>query len=91
MASDLQTPYITAMNAFDLPIIETPCVKLCVIEPETGFCIGCGRTRSEIGVWLDISPTERKTIMDALPERVETLTLRKRRRGGRQARVGDRG
>ena len=27
------------------PEIETPCVKLCVVDPETGFCIGCGRTR----------------------------------------------
>jgi uncharacterized protein len=87
MASDPQNPYIAGMNAFDLPAIETPCVKLCVIEPETGFCIGCGRTRMEIGSWLGISPAERQSIMAGLPERVETLTLRKRRRGGRQARL----
>jgi uncharacterized protein len=87
MASDLQTHYIAGMNAFDLPAIETPCIKVCVIEPETGFCIGCGRTRMEIGNWLGITPAERKTIMDGLSERVDTLTLRKRRRGGRQARL----
>jgi uncharacterized protein len=87
MDSDQQTLYMTDMNAFDLPAIDTPCIKVCVIEPETGFCIGCGRTRMEIGNWLGISPAERKTIMDGLPERVDTLTLRKRRRGGRQARL----
>ena len=75
------------MNALDLPEIETPCIRVCVVEPESGFCIGCGRTRTEIGNWLGLSPTERKTIMRGLPERVGNLTLRKRRRGGRQGRL----
>jgi uncharacterized protein len=89
MATDPQNPYIGGMNAFDLPEIETPCIKVCVIEPETGFCIGCGRTRMEIGNWLGISPAERRSIMQGLAERVETLTLRKRRRGGRQGRLAN--
>jgi uncharacterized protein len=67
--------------------IETPCVKICVVDPETGFCIGCGRTRGEIGAWIGLSPTERHTLMDALPERMATLTLRKSRRGGRRGRI----
>jgi uncharacterized protein len=89
MATDPQNPYIGGMNAFDLPAIETPCIKVCVIEPETGFCIGCGRTRMEIGNWLGMSPAERHAIMQGLAERVETLTLRKRRRGGRQGRLAN--
>lgn len=68
--------------------VETPCVKVCVLDPETGFCIGCGRTRGEIARWLSITPAERRGIMDALSERVETLTLRKRRKGGRRGRLG---
>jgi uncharacterized protein len=87
MAIDEQSPYIPDMNAFDLPEIETPCVKVCVVDPETGFCIGCGRTRGEIGSWLGLSPGERHAIMASLDERVETLTLRKRRKGGRQGRL----
>jgi predicted Fe-S protein YdhL (DUF1289 family) len=75
------------MNAIPLPAIETPCVKICVVDPETGFCIGCGRTNSEIGGWLGMSPVERHVIMDALPERVANLTQRKRRRGGRIGRL----
>ena len=77
------------MNAIPLPAIETPCIKVCVVDPETGFCIGCGRTRGEIGNWLGLSPVERQSIMQALPERVSTLTLRKRRRGGRSGRLAD--
>jgi hypothetical protein len=75
------------MNANPLPEIETPCIKVCVVDPETGFCIGCGRTRLEIGSWLGFSPRERKDIMAGLPHRVETLTMRKRRRGGRRGRL----
>ena len=30
------------MNAMNQPAIETPCIKICVVDPETGFCIGCG-------------------------------------------------
>ena len=76
------------MDDSRFPDIETPCVKICVLEPETGFCIGCGRTRGEIGGWLGMTVDERRTIMSALPERVATLTQRKTRRGGRRARLG---
>ena len=79
------------MNASPLPAIETPCIKICVVDPETGFCIGCGRTRMEIGGWLGMSPDQRHAVMETLPERVATLTQRKRRRGGRSARLGSLG
>jgi uncharacterized protein len=75
------------MNDVRFPDIETPCVKICVVEPETGYCIGCGRTRGEIASWLGITPAERAIIMRELPERVETLTQRKTRRGGRRGRL----
>jgi len=74
------------MNANPLPAIETPCIKVCVVDPETGHCIGCGRTRQEIGGWLGFSPEQRREIMASLPQRMESLTSRKRRRGGRRAR-----
>jgi uncharacterized protein len=75
------------MDDSRFPDIETPCVKICVVDPETGFCIGCGRTRMEIAGWLAMVPGERRTIMDSLAERVATLTLRKSRKGGRRARL----
>jgi uncharacterized protein len=75
------------MDDSRFPDIETPCVKICVLEPETGFCIGCGRTRDEIGAWLGMTPVARRDVMDALPERVATMTQRKSRRGGRRGRL----
>jgi predicted Fe-S protein YdhL (DUF1289 family) len=77
------------MNApTQLPVIETPCIKLCVVDPESGFCIGCGRTRPEIAGWLGYTPQLRQAIIAKLPQRVATLTQNRRRKGGRRARVG---
>jgi predicted Fe-S protein YdhL (DUF1289 family) len=75
------------MNANSLPAIETPCIKVCVVDPETEICIGCGRSRFEIGGWLGYSPEQRKSVMTELPERLASLTQRKRRRGGRRGRL----
>ena len=79
------------MNAPHLPAIETPCIRICVVDPETSFCIGCGRTRLEISTWLGMSPEQRRHIMDGLPERVSSLTRRKSRRGGRRGRLQSNG
>ena len=76
------------MNALPPNTIETPCIKVCVVDPETGFCIGCGRTRAEIGGWLGYSAVQRRALMAELPERVATMTQLKRRRGGRRGRLG---
>ena len=80
--------YIRTMDDNRFPGVESPCVKICVVEPETGFCIGCGRTRGEIGGWLGMSPDDRRSVMATLPERGATLTQSKTRRGGRRARLG---
>ena len=58
------------MNFYSELDIESPCIKVCVVDPGSGFCIGCGRTREEIASWLDISVGERRRVMRALPERI---------------------
>jgi predicted Fe-S protein YdhL (DUF1289 family) len=63
--------------------IESPCVKVCVIDPATGFCIGCFRTIDEIAGWSALTPVARARVMDELPGRA---AAKRRRRGGRAAR-----
>lgn len=51
------------------PAMESPCVKICVIDDATGLCTGCLRTRGEIAVWSSITSAERRRIMSELPLR----------------------
>lgn len=64
--------------------IESPCVKICVVHPESRLCTGCLRTIDEIGAWSRMSPEARRTVMAELPSRAGQLT---KRRGGRAARL----
>jgi predicted Fe-S protein YdhL (DUF1289 family) len=68
------------------PGMQSPCENICVIEPDSGYCIGCGRTREEIAGWIAMSPEMRSSVMDTLSDRLATLTLNKRRKGGHRAR-----
>jgi predicted Fe-S protein YdhL (DUF1289 family) len=56
--------------------ISTPCINVCVIEPVSGLCIGCGRTGAEIAQWAVLSEAERLSIMATLAERLRQLTAR---------------
>jgi predicted Fe-S protein YdhL (DUF1289 family) len=59
--------------------MESPCVRICVLDPATGLCSGCGRTLDEIGDWLSLSEAERQRITAELPGRMETLRAKKKR------------
>ena len=53
------------------PALETPCVNICLLDPATGICLGCGRTLAEIGSWAGMSDAERRAMMAVLPARME--------------------
>jgi predicted Fe-S protein YdhL (DUF1289 family) len=55
--------------------MESPCIDVCVMDPETGQCTGCGRTLQEIAQWSSMSGEERRRIMDALSERMRQAGL----------------
>lgn len=64
----------------DTPPISSPCILVCAIEPESGHCYGCGRSRAEIAGWTRLNETERLRLMaDELPGRVAGLERRPRR------------
>jgi len=62
--------------------VSTPCVKVCVVDPISALCIGCGRTTAEIAAWSGMSERERTTIMGSLEARLREARSRGRR-GGR--------
>jgi predicted Fe-S protein YdhL (DUF1289 family) len=51
--------------------LETPCVNVCLLDAETGLCVGCGRTIDKIARWATMNDGERRAIKAALPERME--------------------
>jgi uncharacterized protein len=55
--------------------VSTPCVKVCLLDPETGLCEGCGRTREEVARWGSLSEEERLDIMARLEERMRAAFL----------------
>jgi len=66
--------------------ISTPCVKLCVLDPISALCIGCGRTTAEIAAWGMMSEADRLAVMAGLGERLAKARSRAVRGGRVRAR-----
>lgn len=49
--------------------IATPCVQVCIVDPESGLCLGCQRTLPEIAGWVRLGEAERARLMAELPAR----------------------
>jgi predicted Fe-S protein YdhL (DUF1289 family) len=49
--------------------IATPCVKLCIVDGQSGLCMGCYRTLSEVAGWSSLDDDARATIMAGLASR----------------------
>ncbi|UEM04394.1 DUF1289 domain-containing protein [Skermanella rosea] len=54
---------------FDENYVPSPCTRVCVIDPVSGFCRGCLRTLDEIAGWGAKPPRERREILAALEDR----------------------
>ena len=50
--------------------IETPCIKVCLMDQGTSLCSGCGRTLAEIARWGRMDNAERRSIMSGLRQRM---------------------
>jgi predicted Fe-S protein YdhL (DUF1289 family) len=61
------------MSRCVLPKVSTPCIKVCVIDPASKLCSGCGRSLNEIGLWSRMSEPERIAIMAHLPVRLAAM------------------
>ena len=57
------------MAGFDYDSFISPCRDICKLDVDEKFCIGCYRTKDEIGSWKTFSKEEKLAVMDILPER----------------------
>jgi uncharacterized protein len=53
--------------------LESPCTKICSLDPVSGLCFGCGRTLQEIEGWSALSAAERTQLMAELAGRLTRL------------------
>ncbi|MEX3938621.1 DUF1289 domain-containing protein [Paraburkholderia sp. BR10937] len=53
--------------------VKSPCVDVCAFDGETGLCIGCFRTREEIGNWKKMTDHRRHQVVNDRPRRQAKL------------------
>ena len=49
--------------------IRDSCVGVCSIDPQSGLCIGCLRSSSEIAIWPQINNKRALQIMEEIKDR----------------------
>jgi predicted Fe-S protein YdhL (DUF1289 family) len=57
--------------------IASPCVKVCIVDGESGLCLGCFRTLNEIAAWATFPVETREQLMAELPGRRVRIDPRK--------------
>ena len=53
--------------------VPSPCIKVCVVDGSTGWCLGCARALSEIGGWLKMDDAAKRGVIEQLEARKDTL------------------
>ena len=48
---------------------ESPCTKVCVMDADNRYCLGCKRTLGEIARWGEMSNAERAAVFASLAGR----------------------
>jgi len=44
-------------------MLESPCKDICTTDPESGLCVGCGRSIEEIANWNSYTDIKKKEIL----------------------------
>ena len=62
----------------------SPCIKVCELDPVTGWCVGCGRTAAEIGDWPQMTSLDKRDLLIQLPVRLNRLGAEGKRKEAAQ-------
>ena len=72
MMLDQETPMPTTeleraiARARTLQPVGSPCIDVCRMHPQTGYCEGCLRTREEIKAWRTLEDAQKLEVLDLL-------------------------
>ena len=54
--------------------IKTPCIQVCMVDGETGWCLGCGRSLREIAEWTKYTDQKRSDLIKESQSRLNVLS-----------------
>lgn len=49
--------------------VESPCIGVCTMNEQTGYCAGCFRTIEEITKWWEMAPAQQKQVLEMIEQR----------------------
>jgi predicted Fe-S protein YdhL (DUF1289 family) len=49
--------------------VPSPCINVCVMDPDGAYCLGCFRTIEEITRWIELDAAGRLAVWDRITER----------------------
>lgn len=49
--------------------VPSPCVKICVLDPDTRMCRGCYRTVDEVAQWVEYTAEEKLAVLERVAQR----------------------
>ena len=52
----------------------SPCVSICEMDPQRGWCVGCLRTLDEIARWPTMSRSQQQLVWSSLEQRRQSLS-----------------
>ncbi|MBL6747247.1 MAG: DUF1289 domain-containing protein [Pseudomonadales bacterium] len=55
---------------------KSPCIDICEFVGPNGWCIGCGRTRTECQQWKKMKPYKKKILEHALRKRLSKMEVK---------------
>lgn len=68
-----QYPAMTADSASPPDDPVSPCIGVCVMNPQTQLCEGCFRTLDEIAGWWEYPPRQKQDVLAQLEERLTRI------------------
>ena len=64
--------------------VNSPCINVCIIDTDSGFCEGCWRTLDEVNIWRRASDQTKLDIIERLHQRQQAAGGKVRRQNHRQ-------
>ena len=55
------------------PDVPSPCINVCHMHAQTGWCEGCARSIDEIIIWGRADPATKRAVLAELPARRQRL------------------